>query len=287
MTRRARIALLALAVLAAPAAHAADPKPAEHAEAATGLLDDIMANARWVLGGSLNSSPDYGGSSHRDTKLSPLYALQYGRVRFSTGGAGGLLNFGIDVAGPGASAELKTSGKVKLGASLRIDNGRKPSDSPDLAGLPEIRRTVRGRLYAATEITTRWTASASVSQDLLGRGGGALATLDLGYALATSPRTTWTASAGASFGDGTYMRSYYGVTPAASATSGLPAFDAGAGARDLHFGLGVTSAFTPRWIGFASLGASRLLADAAASPLTHHRDAVSASVGIGYRCCKP
>jgi outer membrane scaffolding protein for murein synthesis (MipA/OmpV family) len=32
---------------------------------------------------------------------------------------------------------------------------------------------------------------------------------------------------------------------------------------------------------------SRLLADAAASPLTHHRNSVSASVGIAYRCCKP
>ncbi|HEX7384336.1 MAG TPA: MipA/OmpV family protein [Burkholderiaceae bacterium] len=280
------LALLLALASTAPAVRAAEPVAA-HSEAAVGLLDDIIANARWVLGGSLNSAPDFAGSGHRDNKLSPLYALQYGRVRFSTGGAGGLLNFGIDVAGPGASAELKTSGKVKLGASLRIDNGRKPSDSADLAGLPEIRRTVRGRLYASTSLTARWTASTSVSQDLLGRDGGALATADLGYALPTSPRTTWTAGAGVSFGDRTYMRSYYGVTSAASATSGLPAFDAGAGPRDMHFGLGWTSALTPRWIGFASLGGSRLLGDAAASPLTKNRNAVSMSVGIGYRCCKP
>jgi outer membrane scaffolding protein for murein synthesis (MipA/OmpV family) len=272
--------LLALAL--APQAQGADST-----EAATGVLDDVIANARWVLGGSINSNPDYAGSSRRELKFSPVYALQYKRFRFSAGGAGGLLNFGTDVVGPGASAELKTSGKIKLGASLRIDGGRQASDSVDLAGLPEIRRTLRGRFYASTQLTSRWTASASVAQDLLGRGGGALLAADIGYALPTSPRTTWTAGGGVSFGDRTYMQSYYGVSSAAAASSGLAPFEAGAGARDVHAGLGWTSALTPRWIGFASLSMSRLLADAAASPLTHHRNSVSASVGIAYRCCKP
>jgi MipA family protein len=188
--------LLALAMT--PLAQGADST-----EAATGVLDDVIANARWVLGGSLNSNPDYAGSSRRELKFSPVYALQYKRFRFSAGGAGGLLNFGTDVVGPGASAEIKTSGKIKLGASLRIDTGRRASDSVDLAGLPAVRRTLRGRFYASSELTQRWTASASVAQDLLGRGGGALLAADIGYALPTSPRTTWTIGGGVSFGDRT------------------------------------------------------------------------------------
>jgi outer membrane protein len=275
--RRIAAALLTLSPLAA---RAAGP------EEGGGILDDLIANSRWVLGASLNSTPQYTGSSRRDLKLTPIYAYQYGRFRLSAGGAGGLLNFGTDVVGPGAAAELKTSGKVKLGASLRIDNGRRSSDSVQLAGLPDVRRTLRGRFYASTEPIPRWTASASLSQDLLGRGGGALLGADLGYALPTSPRTTWTAGGGIDFGDRTYMRSYYGVSDTASITAGLPTFDAGAGLRDVHFGVGLTTALTSRWIAFASLGASRLLGDAARSPLTHHRDAVSASVGLGYRCCK-
>lgn len=273
-----RALLLALAAL--PLAARAD-------EVAGSVLDDLIANSRWVLGASLNSTPEYAGSNRRDNKLAPIYAYQYGRFRFSTGGAGGLLNFGTDVIGPGAAAELKTSGKVKLGASLRIDGGRRSSDSIDLAGLPDVRRTLRGRFYASSEFAERWTASASVSQDLLGRGGGALLSADLGYALATSPRTTWTAGGGVAFGDNSYMRSYYGVSSAASLASGLPAFDAGAGPRDVHFGVGWTSALTPRWIAFSSIGASTLLGDAAKSPITRSRNSVSASIGIGYRCCTP
>jgi outer membrane scaffolding protein for murein synthesis (MipA/OmpV family) len=285
MRHRLRIVPAPAALLLLLGASAA--QAVENTEAAGSVFDDVVAHSRWVLGASLNSTPDYAGSSRRELKLSPVYAFQYGRFRFSAGGAGGLLNFGTDVIGPGASAEIKTSGKLRLGASLRIDGGRSASDSPDLAGLPEVRRTLRGRLYASTELTSRWTASASLAQDLLGRGGGALLAADLGYALPTSPRTTWTAGGGVSFGDRTYMQSYYGVSSAASLTSGLAPFDAGAGPRDLHAGLGWTSALTPRWIAFATLGASRLLGDAATSPLTHDRNSLSASVGIAYRCCKP
>jgi MipA family protein len=272
-----------MALLALGAASTA--RAAGNTEAAGSVLDDVIANSRYVIGGALNANPDYAGSNRRELKLTPVYAFQYGRFRFSAGGGGGLLNFGTDVVGPGASAELKTAGKIRLGASLRIDNGRQASDSVDLAGLPEVRRTLRGRFYASSELTQRWTASASVAQDLLGRGGGALLSADLGYALPTSPRTTWTAGGGVAFADRTYMQSYYGVPASASAASGLAPFDAGAGPRDLHLGLGWTSALSARWVAFASLGASRLLGDAAASPLTKSRHAVSATLGIGWRCC--
>jgi outer membrane scaffolding protein for murein synthesis (MipA/OmpV family) len=271
-------ALLALGVLSTARA-------AENTEAAGSVLDDVIANSRYVIGASLNANPDYAGSNRRKLKLAPVYAFQYGRFRFSAGGGGGLLNFGTDVVGPGASAELKTTGKIRLGASLRIDPGRSTSDSVDLAGVPDVRRTLRGRFYASSELTQRWTASASVAQDLLGRRGGALLSADLGYALPTSPRTTWTAGGGVAFADRTYMQSYYGVPASASATSGLAPFDPGAGPRDLHLGIGWTSALAPRWVAFASLSGSRLLGDAAASPLTKSRNAVSASVGIGWRCC--
>jgi outer membrane scaffolding protein for murein synthesis (MipA/OmpV family) len=45
------------------------------------------------------------------------------------------------------------------------------------------------------------------------------------------------------------------------------------------------TALTPRWIAFANLGASRLLQDAAASPLTRQATESSAGIGLAYRCC--
>ncbi|MFX7977160.1 MipA/OmpV family protein, partial [Acinetobacter baumannii] len=45
-------------------------------------------------------------------------------------------------------------------------------------------------------------------------------------------------------------------------------------------------ALTPRWILFGNAGTSRLIGDAAASPLTLNRSSYSAGLGLAYRCCR-
>lgn len=260
------------------------------ARAEPGPLDPPAAVAapehRFLIGAALSSAPDYAGSDRTAIKPSPLWAWQYGRYRISTGRAAALLGFGADPPGPGASAELLSSGNLKFGAALRIDGGRGASDSPHLAGLPELRRTLRGRFYASYAAGPHWSLGASLSQDLLGRQGGALAAADLGYRAPAGVHSEWSAGVGLSFADRRYMQSYFGVTEAAARTSGLVAFNPGAGIRDLHAGIGWTTALTPRWIAFAGAGISALQGDAAASPLTHARSSTTASMAIAYRCCK-
>jgi MipA family protein len=151
--------------------------------------------------------------------------------------------------------------------------------------LPDVRATLRGRVFASYSLSSRWSASASVSQDLLGRDGGALAALDLGYRAPLTERTEWRVGAGMNFGDRRYMQTYFGVSPQASQQSGLPAFDAQAGLRDLHAGIGLMTALHTRWIAFGGVSISSLQSDAAASPLTRSNTTGSFSVGIAYRCC--
>lgn len=267
-----------LAVTLAAAALAA------HAE---GWVDDIAANSRYVVGVAAHINPEYAGSSRRSAELVPLVAFEYGRLRISAAGASAILGFGQDPRGPGATAALIDRSDLKFGLGLRLDSGRKSSDSPDLAGFDDIRRTVRGRVYASRAWSERWTATAQVSQDLLGREGGALASADLGYRWPVGARTQLTFGGGANWGNSTRIQSYFGVSEAASARSGLPVYRPGAGLIDLHLGAGVTTAFTPHWIGFATLGAAELQAGAASSPLTRTRTTTSATIGIAYRCCAP
>lgn len=243
----------------------------------------IAEGARYLLGVALLEGPEYAGSDRRELKLRPLWAYQHGRFRISTSRANGLLGFGSEASGPGASADLLSSERFKLGVALRIDSGRSSGDSPRLAGLPDIKRTLRGRIYAAYSFDKHWSVSASLSPDLLGRKGGTLGGLDLGYRARLGTDTEWTAGAGLSFGDRQNMRSYFGVSEAASAQSGLPVFAPRSLARDLHAGLGLTTALDRHWLGFAGLGVSTLLADAADSPLTHKKSSVSGSLGVVYR----
>ena len=258
-----------------------------HAAQGEGWIDDIAANSRYELGAAVHNSPDYVGSSIRSTSLVPVLAFEYRWLRVSASGASAILGFGQDPRGPGASAAFIDRSDLKLGAGLRLDSGRKSSASPDLAGFDDIRRTLRGRLYASYALTDRWSVASNVSQDLLGRQGGALASADLGYRLPLGAGTQMTFGGGANWGNAQRMQTYFGVSDSASVRSGLPAYRPGAGLIDLHAGTGITTAFTPRWIGFASLGAAQLRGPAAQSPLTRNTTSASVAIGLAYRCCTP
>jgi outer membrane protein len=247
------------------------------------LVDTSLTQSRFVLGGALMSSAEYLGSDRRDQKLSPLWAFQYGRWRLSSSRASAVLGFASDAAGPGASAELAGTKNWHVGAAFRVDHGRKTSDSPYLIGLPDVKRTLRGRIYASYTLSPQWTIGGNVSQDLLGRGGGALASIDLGYRHWITPGIELTSGLGVSLADKRNMRTYFGISGEQAAQSGLRPFAAGAGFRDAHLGLGLTTALTPHWIAFGNIGVSHLLADAAHSPLTRRANNVGATLGIAYR----
>lgn len=246
-------------------------------------VDTSLTQSRFVLGAALMSSGEYLGSDRSDHKLSPLWAFQYGRWRLSSSRASAVLGFASDAAGPGASAELAGSKNWHVGAAFRVDHGRKASDSPYLQGLPDVKRTLRGRLYGSYSLSQQWSIGGNVSQDLLGRGGGALASIDLGYRHWITPHIEWTSGMGVNFADKRNMRSYFGVSGEQASQSGLRPFDAGAGLRDAHLGIGLTMALTPHWIAFGNLGVSRLLGDAAQSPLTRRVNSAGATLGIAYR----
>ncbi|HEX2009777.1 MAG TPA: MipA/OmpV family protein [Roseateles sp.] len=239
--------------------------------------------ARYLLGSTLSSEPEYAGSDRRHFKLRPLWAYQQGRFRLSTGRAGGLLGLGGEASGPGASADLLSSGRLRLGLGLRIDHGRDSADSARLSGLPDVRGTLRGRIYAAYALGGPWSVTGSLSQDLLGREGGMLGGLDLGYRARLGPATEWSASVGLSFGDRRYMRSYFGIGEEVAARSGYAVFEPKRFARDLHAGIGLNHALDRHWLAFGGVSFSTLQADAAASPLTQERSSVSVSVGLAYR----
>jgi MipA family protein len=273
----------------APAAEAAETPTAAATVAALANLSwdelraELAAKASLALGVTAAWTPSYSGSTASGVQPRLVWAFQYGRVRLSTGGGAAILGIAQDPRGPGASAELFSGDKLRAGIALRIDRGRNSSDIDGLEDLPDVSATVRGRAYASYALTPQWTLAATIAPDLLGRGGGTVGTLDAGWRTALGPAAEWYAGAGLSLADATYMNSYYGVSAETAAATGRPAFDAGAGVTSVRLGLGFTAALTSRWIAFGGAGATRLLGDAAASPLTQRQTALSATLGIAYR----
>lgn len=236
-----------------------------------------------VVGAVTRLRPHYSGSSQQGVSLRPLFAIRYGRFRLANAGASAVLSFGGEPTVAGASVDLVATDEVRLGVALRVDEGRRSSDSEQLEGLPEVRRTLRARFYGSIDLTPHWSVGATVSQDVLGRQGGALASFDIGYRRPWSASTQWSISAGVSAADRRYMRTSFGISEQSAAATGMSAYDPDGGLRDVHAGAGVITALTPQWIAFVNIGASSLLGEAAKSPLTRDRSSVSLSVGLAYR----
>ena len=194
-----------------------------------------------------------------------------------------MLGIAQDPRGPGASAELFSSDNMRTGVALRIDRGRNSSSVNGLENLPDVAPTLRARLYASYALTQRWTLAAAISPDLLDRGGGTVATTDIGYRDPLTKGSEWYVGAGVNFADATYMQSYYGVSPQSSSNSGIQAYSPFAGATGVRAGIGFTAAMTSRWILYGGAGVSRLVGSAAESPLTQQRTVTSASLGLAYR----
>jgi MipA family protein len=235
----------------------------------------------YTLGFALINSPTYLGASDTQFKVRPFFAVQYGRFSIADSRASSITDFGA-----GASYALVDKSNWRASVGLRLDNGRKSGDSANLAGLPDIERTLRGRVSATWTPMPRWSLSASTQTDLLGRKGGTVLSFGPSHTVLMDERQRLSFSAGTSFGDATYMNSYFGIDSKSALASGRTAFVPGAGIRDAGIGASHNFRINQRWFLMSSVGASRLLGDAPDSPTTLKKNQVAASISVAYQCCK-
>lgn len=241
----------------------------------------------WSLGALVVNSPRYAGSTERSTGVRPVIGLEVGRFTLSTGGGGSLLDFDIDARDSGLTARLLQWENLRLSGGLRLDGGRKGEDDPVLSGLPDVERTLRGRLSAIYDFNKHLSVRSTLSQDLLGREGGATLQTSARYEFLISPRTEVGVAAGFTLADATYMRSYMGVPAgAAGLTTPLPAYQPGGGMHSTHVGLEVKTLVSDHWVLFGGVGYQQLRGDARRSPLAVKPDNYNVSIGLAYRCCR-
>lgn len=277
------LCLLSLFAIALPAVAEA---PAEPAGAKSAQEPDATASAQgfhYVLGLRAAYQPEFMGARDYRTSTRPLISLQWGKWRLSSSGASAVMGFGRDVQGSGASTDLLSRDRVKVSLSLRFDSGRNSSDSPRLSGLPDVRRTLRSQLSTRYNLSENLNVGASWSADLLGRGGGSVVGLGLGYRLYRDAKTEWTTGGGVGWGSRRYQQSYFGVAPEVAPRTLYSAYQPGSGLRDAYLGMGLTYAITHHWIAFSSASIGRLQGPSADSPLVERRSAGQVAIGLAYR----
>ncbi len=256
--------------------------------AAPALADDEPL--RYVLGAALNHGPEYWGAQRSGASLRPVFALDWKGWRFSSAGGGALLDRVESPAqgpGQGASRVLLRGERLLLGLGLRLDKGRDSDGADSTRGLPDVGRTVRGRLYASYRLGPdrphSWRLGSTLNADVLGRDGGLWWGLGLSREVWRHGETTLDLDLSLAGGDGRYLRSYFGVPADSLAAQRLGAYRPGAGLRDAALGLRFERPLGPHWVMAATVSASRLLGPAAHSPLAQRRSNIGASFSLGWR----
>jgi MipA family protein len=227
-------------------------------------------------------APEYAGSPRKVSQVEPGLGLRWGR--FSLASRGAFAVRGSDqVAQGGLRVELAQGDRLRAGLGLRAYSGRSEASSARLAGMGDVKRTVRARLSASYRLDDHWRLASAVMVDASKRGYGTVVELGIRRDQRLTDRTSMSIGAAVSGADRDYMQTYFGVTPEQAQRSGYPVYQPGAGFRGLSVSLGATTQLTPRWLVFYGTGVSRLVDVAARSPLSFEPAGWGLSAGTAYR----
>ena len=237
----------------APAPVADSPPPAgDTIEGAIGLLASY--------------GPDYSGAAESHASANPGFFFRYHRLTITN--ASGFVTRRSDDVVRGVGLDLVRSDRVRVNFALRIDNGRGESASGALAGMGDIKRTVRGRAAGTWQLGDGWRAGASWNLDLLGQGGGHYGDVSFAREQRINPQAVWNWGGSLGVAGSQYLRTFFGVSAEQSARSGYPVYVPDAGLRDASLFASLQTDLDPRWVLLAGVNVARLLGPAADSPLS-------------------
>ena len=225
--------------------------------------------------------PEYAGAAKQLFKVSPALFLRYGR--FTITNASGFVTRRDDDVVQGLGLDMVRNESLRLNVALRHDGGRSETTSEALTGLGEIKPTVRARLQASVKLQGPWRAGASLSLDALHRGGGNFGDISGGWERAIAPRTLLGLGSSMSFGAQRYMQSYFGITPEQASRTRYAVFKPGAGVRDVTAYGNLRHDIGSEWTVLSGASATRLLGQAAESPLTGRKTSWGISAGFARR----
>ena len=229
-----------------------------------------------LLGPGLRWRPAYDGSASQRVEFVPVVRY-FGQPLFVRS-TQGVLEGGVRIEfAPGLHAA----------AQLAYESGRNPNESDFLKsrnvaginhgtslgahvewdhkfGIVPVTLLARARQRTEGDLGAQVDLRLSVGIFQSGRFGAGLFT-----------QSTWANSKS--------MGSFYGITPAQSAITRLPVFNAGSGWQYTSVGLLWSVDLSQKWVVVGSLEARHLHGDAASSPLTERSTNAYVNAGLAYR----
>ena len=262
---------------------------------AVNLMPDGSRDMYLGLGASVQ--PRYEGADRQRTRALPLLQVQFSNGIFLSGMSAGwhlsdnpaieygpllTIHPGRTEAGTGGKLGGVSDGLTFLPPVTSTDVGGSKSSGNPLQGLDEIDARLSGGAFVNYYLGAglRWNNTV-----LYGAGRRGLtwesSVQTVSGDLASPHKLSF--SAGFSAVNRHYNETFFGVTAAEAARTGMPAYAPGAGIKDVFVGARWNWALSPSWIVTSSARVARLQGDAKDSPLVQRATQYSISTGLAYR----
>jgi MipA family protein len=244
--------------------------------------DNLSAEEKLKLrmGLGVGTAPDYIGSDEYTVIPLPNFELSYA-------------GYALRSSRLGVEADLVGITGLDAGPIVRYDRGRSSDvDDSVVALLPEVDGSVElgGFVSAGAPLSVIGLESSSILaarveylQGLDGGHEGATAAASLSLISPVTDSLTLISSLSTTYMSGNYADSYFDVSALGSAASGLPIYDAGAGFRDLGVTFIANYELDENWSVNGVGSFTRLIGDAAASPIVAERGSSNQFLGgLGF-----
>ncbi len=232
------------------------------------------------VGGAVGVRPKYEGSSSYKVYGLPIILPSFSR----SGPLSGIGQF-VEVRGPD-DVRFKLLRDVygfSAGPLVGYAFGRDQDDAAILEGLGDVDGGVIVGAFASYRF--HWLLADVAYKNQVSGADGAQLAFALGIEHAISPAMEIRGQVGTTYADEDYIQSYFGITNAQALTSraGLRPYQGEAGFKDIFVETGLKTEIWDRWSLRTTLKYSRLIGDAADSPVVQSEDQFSGLIGLSYR----
>jgi len=182
----------------------------------------------------------------------------------------------------GVGMDVLRAGRLSAAVALGYHFGRDAGDSDALTGLPDINGGLQIQGFATFKLLPTTDLDLTLRRGLTGGDDGFLAEIGASHATRIAPGWITRYGLSATYADGQYMEKYFTVTTPQAATSGLSAFSAGPGFKDIEASATLIWSFADNWAAIGRVSAKRLLGDAADSSIVSEKgDPNQFTFGLG------
>lgn len=210
----------------------------------------------WVftLGLGAGVAPDYEGSEDYEPIPFATVRAQY-------------QEYYAQLRGPNLKVNVVPSKLINFGPVIKYNGGRDDVENNRVDRLPDVDESLEVGAFFGVNFRN-WNIDIEGVQDVAGGHGGYLFEFGVGHTFMLAEGLSWNLGLDWSYASEDYMDEFFGIGPVGAARSGLPRFSASDGFKDFGTTSVLNYRITESWGATAIFSYSRLIEDAADSPVT-------------------